>query len=264
MAHDWWKFVHLLGVFAFLSVHGVSVVVALRLRRERDPAKINALLDLSGRMVKALYISLAVLVAGGVAAGFTGGNTWTARWLWVAIVTLVVVTLAMYFMARPYYQRVRFISRAVAEGSQAVTPEQFDSVLMARRPLTITWVGAFGLVFILYLMVLKPPLWQKAAGIEIPKSGTTLRISATNSAFNPKQLSAPANTPFKIAFTNNDVGLPHNVSIYTDSTASKTLFIDPPFAGPKAKLYSVHGLPAGTYFFRCDVHITMTGTFTAT
>jgi plastocyanin len=213
-------------------------------------------------MVKALYISLAVLVAGGVVAAFVG-DQWSARWLWTAIVTLVVVTLAMYYMARPYYQRVRFISRAVAEGSQAVTPEQFDSVLMTRRPLTIAWVGAAGLVFILYLMVLKPPLWQKAADLVIPPTGTVLRISATNSAFSPKQLSAPASTAFQIAFTNNDAGLPHNVSIYTDSTASKALFIDPPFAGPKAKLYSVNGLPAGTYFFRCDVHITMTGTLTA-
>jgi plastocyanin len=262
MALDWWKFVHLLGVFAFLSVHGVSVGVALRLRRERDPAKINALLDLSGRMVMALYISLAVLVVGGVVAAFTG-HSWSARWLWVAIATLVVVTLAMYFMARPYYQRVRFISRAIAEGSQAVTPEQFDGVLMARRPLTIVWVGVVGLVFILYLMVMKPALGQKAAPVALPTSGTVLRIAATNSVFDPKQLSAPANVAFKIAFTNNDSGLPHNVSIYTDASASKSLFVDAPFAGPKTKIYSVRGIPAGTYFFRCDVHLAMTGTFTA-
>jgi plastocyanin len=168
----------------------------------------------------------------------------------------------MYFMARPYYQRVRFISRAVAEGSQAVTPEQFDSVLMARRPLTIAWIGAIGLVGILYLMVMKPPLGQRAAAISVPPS--SLRISATNSAFDPTQLSAPANTPFKIAFTNNDSGLPHNVSIYTDASASTSLFVDPPFPGPKTKIYSVKAIPAGTYFFRCDVHTNMTGTFRAT
>jgi plastocyanin len=263
MGYQWWKFVHLLGVFAFLSVHGVSIAVALRLRRERDPARINSLLDLSGRMVQALYISLGVLVAGGVAAAFTG-HQWSARWLWTAIVTLIVVTLAMYFMARPYYQRVRFISRAVAEGSQAVTPEQFDSVLMHRRPVTIAWIGAAGLVFILYLMVMRPALGQKAAQVTLPTTGTVLRISATNSVFDPKQLSAPASAPFKIAFTNNDAGVPHNVSIYTNSSASKALFVTSPFSGPKTTIYSVQGLTAGTYFFRCDVHPTMTGTFSAT
>jgi plastocyanin len=263
MALQWWKFVHLLGVFGFLSVHGVSIAVALRLRRERDPARINSLLDLSGRMVMHLYISLGVLVGAGVAAAFTG-HAWSSRWLLLAIATLVVVTLAMYFMARPYYQRVRFISRAVAEGSQAVTPEQFDGVLMARRPLTIAWIGAIGLVFILYLMVMKPALGQSAAPVALPTTGTVLRIQATNSVFSPTQLSAPANTPFKIAFTNNDSGLPHNVSIYTDVSASKSLFVDPPFPGPKTKIYSVKAIPAGTYFFRCDVHTTMTGTFRAT
>jgi plastocyanin len=262
MGYQWWVFLHLIGVFAFLSVHGVSVVVALRLRRERDPARINSLLDLSGRMVKALYISLGILLAGGVVATFTG-HLWSSRWIWGAIVTLIVVTLAMYFMARPYYQRVRFISRAVAEGSQAVTPEQFDGVLMSRRPLTIAWIGVVGLTFILYLMVMKPALGQKAAPVALPTTGTVLRIAATNSVFDPKQLTAPSGTPFKIAFTNNDAGVPHNVSIYTDSTVSKSLFVDPPFPGPKTKIYSVKGLPAGTYFFRCDVHPAMIGTFTA-
>jgi plastocyanin len=262
MGYQWSKFVHLLGVFAFLSVHGVSIAVALRLRRERDPARINSLLDLSGRMVMHLYISLGVLVAGGMAAAFFG-HQWSARWLWTAIATLILVTVAMYFMARPYYQRVRFISRAVAEGSQAVTPEQFDGVLMDRRPVTIAWIGVAGLVFILFLMVMRPALGQKAAPVALPTTGTVLRIAATNSVFDPKQLTAPSGSPFKIAFTNNDAGVPHNVSIYTDSTASKSLFVDPAFPGPKTKIYSVKGLPAGTYFFRCDVHPAMIGTFTA-
>jgi plastocyanin len=263
MGYRWWVFIHVLGVVSFVSAHGVSIAVALRLRKERDAARINSLLDLSGRMTSHLYWSLGVLVVAGVVAS-TAGHLWSSRWIWTAIVVLIVTSLAMYFMARPYYQKVRFISRAVADGSQAVTPEQFDGVLRARRPLTIAWIGAIGLVGILYLMVMKPALGQKAETVALPTTGTVLKISATNSAFDPKQLSAPANAAFKIAFTNNDSGLPHNVSIYSDASASKVLFIDPPFPGPKTKIYSVKAIPAGTYFFRCDVHPTMTGTFTAT
>jgi len=261
---QWWKFLHILGVVAFLTTHGVSVAVALRLRRERDPARINALLDMSGRTVMPLYVSLGVLLAGGVLAAFSE-HAWSARWIWVAIVTLVVVTMSMYYMARPYYQRVRFISRAVAEGSQAVTPEQFDSVLMARRPVTIAWIGVVGLVFILYLMVIKPPLGQKAAAIKLPTKGTVLRITATGSVFDTTQLSAPGGVAFKIAFTNKDSGLPHNIAIYTNSSATSALFVGKQFPGLKSMLYGVRAIPAGTYFFRCDVHpLAMTGTFTAT
>lgn len=263
MGYRWWVFVHVLGVFAFLSVHGVSIAVALRLRRERDAARINSLLDLSGRTITLLYYSMLVLVGGGVAATFAG-HLWSSRWILAAIATLVFVILVMFFMARPYYQRVRFISRAIAEGSQAVTPEQFDGVLKARSPLTVAWIGAIGLVFILYLMIMKPALGQKAAPVALPTTGTVLQIASTNSIFDPKTVSVPADQPFSIAFKNNDAGLPHNVSIFTDSSASRSLFLGKTFSGPKTEVYSVKAIPAGTYFFRCDVHAaTMTGTLTA-
>jgi len=157
MSSRWWVYLHLAGVFTFLSIHGVSMTIGIRLRKERDAARITALLDLSGRTVPAFYISLAFLVVTGVVSGLV--DDWFGYgWIWAAIATLVVVSLGMFFMARPYYQRVRFISRAIAEGSKAVTPEQFDSVLRGSRPLTVTWMGVAGLGFILYLMLFKPTL----------------------------------------------------------------------------------------------------------
>ena len=44
---DGWLFAHLAGVFGFLVAHGVSAGVGLRLRKERDPVRARALLDLS-------------------------------------------------------------------------------------------------------------------------------------------------------------------------------------------------------------------------
>lgn len=264
--YQWWRFVHIAGAFGFLAVHGVSIAVALRLREERDPARINALLDISGRTVMPMYLSLGILLAGGIIAAFLG-DLWSFGWIWAAIATLVVVSLAMYFMARPYYQKVRFITRAVAEGSQAVTPEQFDAVLRNRRPLTITWIGFVGLGFILYLMIMKPTLGLKpgeAAPIATP-TGVVLRIDSTNSRFSPGTLTAPSGETFAISFRNADPGVPHNVSIFTDSSAKQSLFIGETFPGPATRVYDVRALAGGTYFFRCDVHpTTMTGTLTVT
>ncbi len=45
--YDAVKFLHVLGVFAFLMAHGASASMLFRLRRERDPEKIRTLLDLS-------------------------------------------------------------------------------------------------------------------------------------------------------------------------------------------------------------------------
>ena len=69
-------------------------------------------------------------------------------------------------------------------------------------------------------------------------------------------------SPFTIAFDNQDLGVPHNVAIYTDDSATKSLFIGEMVTGPKKVTYEVGPLARGTYFFRCDVHpTTMTGTF---
>ncbi|MFY9588628.1 MAG: cupredoxin domain-containing protein [Actinomycetota bacterium] len=260
--YEWWVFVHIAGAFGFLIVHGVSIATALRLRNERDPNRINALLDTSGRTVMPLYISMAVLLAGGIVAGFQR-HWWGFGWIWAALATLVVVTLAMYFMARPYYQKVRFITRAVAEGSQAVTPEQFDSVLRNRRPFMITWIGFAGLVFILYLMVLKPTLGLTPSEAEpvAEPTGTVVRIEAQNSLFATKTVTAAAGQAFSIRFRNADAGVLHNVSIYTNAAATDDVFKGKIFAGPATEVYKITSLDAGSYFFRCDVHpTTMTGT----
>ncbi len=99
-----------------------------------------------------------------------------------------------------------------------------------------------------------------AAGCR-PK-GTELAISAEGLAFDTNCLAAPADTPFTIAFDNKDAGIPHNVAIYTDSSAASKLFVGAIVTGPTTTTYEVPALKAGTYFFRCDVHpTTMTGTF---
>ena len=103
----------------------------------------------------------------------------------------------------------------------------------------------------------------KADGGTCSPNGTTLSISAFDGKFDKKCLAAPANQAFTIDFTNLDRGIPHNLSIYQDQTAGKTFFKGELIDGPGKTTYSVKGLPAGTYFFRCDPHPDMNGTFIA-
>ena len=43
--HPWIVYAHVLGAFAFAAGHGVAATMAFRLRSERDPSRIAAILD---------------------------------------------------------------------------------------------------------------------------------------------------------------------------------------------------------------------------
>lgn len=262
--YQWWVFVHLVGVLAFLGAHGVSMSILFRLRKERDPRKVSDLLALSSSSSTAFYYALGLLLVGGIVAGFLG-HWWGRAWIWAAIGVLVIVTVAMYAMARPYYRRVGFVARAMAEGSQAVTAEQFDEILRGPRPVTVAGIGIIGLLVILYLMVLKPTLGfsSQQVAVSSPGGGPVVEVTAQNIQFDRTSLTVPASEAFTLVFRNDDPGVPHNVAIYTDSSASSSLFTGKVFNGKAIMDYQVQAMPAGSYFFRCDVHPQMNGTLVA-
>jgi plastocyanin len=92
-------------------------------------------------------------------------------------------------------------------------------------------------------------------------SSKRIEVSAVGLSFDQSCLAAPAGKSFTIEFTNN-ASIPHNVAIYTDQSAAKSLFVGESFLGVETMTYDVPAIDAGTYFFRCDVHPPqMNGTF---
>jgi uncharacterized membrane protein len=153
--YQWWVFLHLVGVFGFLTAHGVSVGVAFKLRRERDPQRIQVLNELSASSTRVFYVSLGLLLLGGIVAGFQG-KWWGQAWIWTALAILIVTSVVMGVVATPYYRRVGFVARAKASGSTAVTDEQFASILSSPIPFIMAALGFGAILFILYLMIFKP------------------------------------------------------------------------------------------------------------
>jgi uncharacterized membrane protein len=153
--YSWWVFIHLVGVFAFLTAHGVSVGVAFKLRRERDPQRILALNEFSSSSVTLFYASLGLLLLGGIVAGFMG-RWWGQAWIWTSLVLLILTSVAMILIARPYYRRVAFVARAMTGGSTAVTEKQLDDILLSPVPFVLAVIGFGAILVILYLMIFKP------------------------------------------------------------------------------------------------------------
>jgi hypothetical protein len=154
-AYSWWKFLHVAGVIAFVSFHGVSMTAALRVRKERDRVKIATMLQLSGSSLMGMYVSLLWLVVFGVVAGIQGGF-WNDGWFWIAIGLLVLAVGEMSAVARPYYQRVKEAVEVRPSGVPRRSDEELEEIL--RSPVGL-WNTAFGLAVlavIAWLMIFKP------------------------------------------------------------------------------------------------------------
>jgi plastocyanin len=261
--HRWWVFLHIVGVFGFLMAHGVSAYVTLRLPKERQPTRVSQLLELSASSVGFMWNSIAVLLVGGIAAGFTG-HFWGQGWIWAAIVVLVIVMVAMYAMGTTWAKRLRTISGAMAGGTEAVSSAQFEEILRSKRPYTISAIGFLGLLVILWLMIFKPTLGFGAAAGCAPSRDAAVTVCAfDDQAFVSERLRAPAGEPFVLAFENEDDGVQHNVAIYRDDSVEEPLFVGDLVEGPTTVSYGVPAMEAGEYYFRCDVHPQMDGTLEA-
>ena len=83
-------------------------------------------------------------------------------------------------------------------------------------------------------------------------------ITSVDMEFDQTTIAVAAGESFTLALVNEDA-VPHNVSIYTDSSASEDLFVGDVITETTV-VYDVPALEPGEYFFRCDLHPEMTGT----
>jgi plastocyanin len=96
--------------------------------------------------------------------------------------------------------------------------------------------------------------------VKVEEGAGGLTVVAENTAFDTNEITLPADTPTTLTLDNRDTAA-HNLSIYEDDTASgEPLFTFEPFPGPAAETHDVPPIPAGGYYFHCDVHPTMAGT----
>ena len=160
--YPWIVFVHILGAFFFVLSHGVAAWASLQLDKERDPARVRALLDLMSTSLSGVYVGLIVLLIGGIWAGISGGH-FARLWIWASLGLLILITVGMYAIATRYYAGLR---EAVGIRSQQTKKDAPDPVpvgqpeleaILARNPSSaLAGIGFGGLALIILLMVLKP------------------------------------------------------------------------------------------------------------
>src|SRR4051794_12384788 len=135
--------------------------MALLLRRERDRGRIGALLEVSQASIGGAYVGLLLLLVGGIWAGIYA-NHFARGWIWAAIAVLVVVLVAMYAIATPYFGRLRTAvggssNRGDRNAPVIPAPDAEGAALAARAPVAPPpVVGSGGPLVVLWGVVLKP------------------------------------------------------------------------------------------------------------
>lgn len=109
-----------------------------------------------------------------------------------------------------------------------------------------------------------------AAAVDDTSSQTTVAgapvavtLTAKNLSFDKRTIAASPGVDVTVTLNNQDAGVSHNVSFYTNKSATTKIFTGNLLAGPGTQDEKFKAPTApGNYFFRCDVHPDqMTGTF---
>lgn len=158
----WLKFIHIAGAIAFVAGHGVSMFMAFRIRSEREPARMLAMLDLSADSLRLATIGLLVLLVAGIADGIVAGY-FARLWIWIALIGLIAIGSAMTPLAIGHYNAIR---QALGQRTRAMKPtdpdpvprpiEEVVAIASTNRPIELTLIGGGGLLVILWLMTFKP------------------------------------------------------------------------------------------------------------
>ncbi|HUF06791.1 MAG TPA: hypothetical protein VMP86_05330 [Candidatus Binatia bacterium] len=163
--YPWIVFIHAAALLLFFIAHGASMAVAFRVTRERDPARVRALLDLSAWSVT-LWPSIAFIIglAAGIAAGIMGDH-FGRLWIWLSLVLLIVVSGVMTPMVAMRFNAVRaaagiavtspFSRRPPAE-PPALDEAELHRLLDAWNPIPTAAIGLGAFLVILWLMFFKP------------------------------------------------------------------------------------------------------------
>jgi len=152
-------YLHVFAVLCFLLAHGPHAGVMLRLRGAEDPEKVFAMFEALSELTL-IRVLLGVVVVTGVIAGVFGG-WWDRAWFWLAIMVLLLITLAMRRWGGSYYTLVENAAAAVLDERQVdpaatAAMERFVAARASSEPIWMTVIGIGGLAATLWLMILKP------------------------------------------------------------------------------------------------------------
>lgn len=148
-------FLHVGSAFLFMLAHGATAAAMFRLRREREPAVIAALLEVRRWAEIPFNLSSAVMFLSGIALGFMG-RWWSSGWIWTSLGLLVAITLVMGIFGRQYLDRAAALVEPGPVRADAEPVGDIEDTLDSGRPMLLAVTGIGSFLAIVWLMMFKP------------------------------------------------------------------------------------------------------------
>ena len=158
----WLIFLHILAALTFFLAHGASAAMAFKIRREKDFARIGAMLDLSWSTMVLMGVSFLVMGLTGIILPFLI-RIWNRGYIWASIVLMLFVFIYMaIFNEATYKQLRRLVGLPYMKGSKQMpaeppsSPEEVASLLNKINVMPLVLVGYGIPAIVLWLMIFKP------------------------------------------------------------------------------------------------------------
>jgi hypothetical protein len=161
----WLLFLHIVAIFGFLLLHGISVGVNFKIRAERDRTRIAAYLELSNTYLNLMYALLSLVLLTGILSGIAGA-WWTSGrlWIWAGVGVLVLLGILMPALATTWMDNLRHAvgiptfndNRKKLAPPPPASDAELAVLLSSSRPVVVAILGMVGLIILAWLMVLKP------------------------------------------------------------------------------------------------------------
>ena len=156
------KFLHVVATFSFMMSHGASVAFSFRLKREKELSRIQAMLDLSASMWVLFMLSLLLILIIGIILSFMG-DWWSEGWVWVSMISFLVVTIWMFYLGQKEYHPLRKAfglpyrdTKGEHPAEEPLPEEERAALIDMTKPHLMMLVAYGGFAVVLWMMMYKP------------------------------------------------------------------------------------------------------------
>ncbi|MEX2143149.1 MAG: hypothetical protein WD740_01020 [Anaerolineales bacterium] len=156
------RYIHVLAGFSFLLGHGGSMFVAFQLKKEKEPERMKAMLDISAAAWPTMMLSLVALLLAGIGLAFLT-SAWGRGWVWASLVLLLALTIWMFLQGSGVYHPLRkmlgmeWMIQGKPQPVEKARPlAEIQAHIAKTRPRETLIIGMGGFALILWLMMSKP------------------------------------------------------------------------------------------------------------